>query len=137
MACAQWEDSLAAYAELSPEERASVDCHLPACAACREYLDVMRALDAAMTREYAGVSFRVAMRERPATPRVSAMPEVLDFIGCAALLLVAMLFAWKLIPHTVLTDSLDSALGWSVPVAALAFAAALWTGLRVHHELRH
>src|SRR5437870_2807123 len=101
MACVEFEDLLLDYSELSDAERVRADGHVAGCAACREFLEVLQAVDTNLTAQYShrglDASFDHALKQRirqekqrirqeiPA-PRPSLVPELLDFIGWAGIL---------------------------------------------------
>jgi anti-sigma factor RsiW len=98
MPCAELEDRLIDYADLDGDEQRAIDVHVAACAACRAYLDTLARLDAALTAKFAGrrvsaqfrPAVRAAARRQVLEKRPSFIPEVLDFIGWAAVLLIAV-----------------------------------------------
>ncbi len=93
MTCAAAEHRLMDYDRLTAQERESVDMHLAGCAACRAFL----AVDALLAQQYSGVrapaDFRAAVlrRARVEKPlrKPSFVPEILDFVGWAAVLAFA------------------------------------------------
>jgi len=85
MPCDKFEDQLCGYSDLSAEERRPLDAHLHDCADCREFLETLSALDQSLTTLYAGL--QPARAFDPASVRQpSALPEILDFVGWAAVL---------------------------------------------------
>jgi hypothetical protein len=104
MACAEFEDRLVDYAELASEERAPVDCHLAACAGCQAFLEALAALDEALFPKFresaVSPAFRRSVLDRARREdllrRPSYLPEVLDFVGWAAVLAVAVSLLYEL-----------------------------------------
>jgi anti-sigma factor RsiW len=129
MPCAPFEGRLLDYDELSAQERTAVDGHLPGCAACREYLDMLRALDARLTSLYAGAHVSPTFRSSLAGKMLhkpSLWPEVLDFLGWAAVITCILLFV--LLMPALFPPALITAL-------IAAGSAAAWIGLRAFREL--
>ena len=100
--CAAFEDRLVDYAELGADERSHVDAHVRDCSACREYLTLLREIDATLGAEVRGVHLdpqRVAdVRHSPAAEpivRVSRVSEWLDFVAAGAVLAFAGGLAWQ------------------------------------------
>lgn len=101
MPCAEFEDLLQRYDELSATERHHADSHLSDCADCREYLETLSDLDGELSGLYAGLQpgskFATAVAlVASSTPKPverlrppSAWPEVLDFCGWAAVVVIA------------------------------------------------
>lgn len=100
-ACATFEDRIIDYAELPADERRIVDEHLNGCAPCREYLILLREIDATLAAEVRGIHLdpqRVTgVRQTAAEPiaRVSRLPEWLDFVAAGAVLAFAGGLAWQ------------------------------------------
>ena len=131
MPCASFEDRLLDYGTLTAAERTSVDAHLANCAACREYIDVLAAMDAGLTNLYGGLSLSPALPARAVAPaKLSFVPELLDFLGWAAViaLVVGALLFFVPMPALV-TPAL-------IVASAIAVSAAAWIGLRSFAELR-
>jgi len=127
MACAAFEDRLLDYHEMAAAERAALDVHLAECAACREYLEVLAALDAGLTDLYAGARVSAEFRNAMAglTPqKLSWIPELLDFLGWTAV--IAFLFGALLyfIPLRVLLTP------YVMAACAIAASAAAWICVR-------
>jgi predicted anti-sigma-YlaC factor YlaD len=101
MPCAEFEDLLEGYGDLTAVDRHRADAHLAACRDCRAYFETLSDLDQELTGVYAGVQpapeFAAAVMLRAsatsqllAPPRPpSAWPEVLDFCGWAAVSAIA------------------------------------------------
>ena len=101
MPCAEFEDLLQRYDELSATERHHADSHLSDCADCQEYFETLSDLDQELTGLYAelqpGPKFASAVATiARTTPKPlarlrppSAWPEVLDFCGWAAVVAIA------------------------------------------------
>jgi anti-sigma factor RsiW len=107
MPCTEFEDLLTGYAELTPDERQRVDAHLCACPACQGWFEALAEVDAALASEFEGVHApatlamavrREAARSLPA--RVSALPEILDFVGWLGVIGAASLLAYFTIPSS-------------------------------------
>src|SRR5215471_7799441 len=87
--CEEFEDLLNGYSELSAEERRSVDVHLSACAHCREFLETLAVLDRSLTALYSGAEPRRVF-DPSTVHQPSPLPEVLDFVGWAAVAAVVL-----------------------------------------------
>jgi hypothetical protein len=106
MPCAEWEDLLLDYSELSAGERQATDAHLAGCAGCREYLETAAHLETGLVELYSGAQVSPAFRSNVLSSldtgigleRPSALPEVLDFIGWAGIIAAIVCLAW-LLPH--------------------------------------
>lgn len=146
MPCASFEDLLLDYGELACAEREAVDAHLAGCPACREYLEALAQLDLRLAGLFAGVQASPAFRKRVLArvslegdlARPSFLPEVLDFIGWAAILAVVVCLALLLAPIAAMPQfppefNTFAALG----AAAIAVLAAAWVGARCYADLRH
>ena len=98
MPCAQFEDLLLDYGHLDPEQRGSIDAHVAACADCRAFLDSLAEMDAACSARFAQLGAPTAFREavlrridrEVPLRRPSYVPEVLDFVGWAAVVAIAV-----------------------------------------------
>lgn len=101
--CPAFEDHLIDYDGLAPEEWREVDEHLRGCSACREYLAMLRDLDAMLSTQVRRVHLdsqrlsEIRQRATAAEPisRLSRMPEWLDFVAAAAFLAFASGLAWQ------------------------------------------
>jgi anti-sigma factor RsiW len=105
----EFEGLLADYETLGAVERGRVEAHLARCEACRAWLEAFAEADAALRATYAGVrapatlaasvqrrvSRAAAARER----RVSAVPEVLDFIGWFGVIGACSILAYFWLPQ--------------------------------------
>ena len=97
MTCRECEERLAEWDALDGEDRACAAAHLDRCPDCRLRAEDIEALDDALAVHFSGIALPAgfAARVRAQTRRIplmrppSAMPEVLDFIGWAAVLAVA------------------------------------------------
>jgi len=150
MACAEFEDLLLDYAGLSDAERTRADGHIADCAACKEFLEALHAVDTNLTAQYShrvlDANFDHALKQRirreiPA-PRPSMVPELLDFIGWAGILaLVALIAMWvgPLI-HLPAANATQTAARWSAGIlmACAAFVmTGFWVALRSFADLKH
>jgi predicted anti-sigma-YlaC factor YlaD len=103
MPCAEWEKLLLEYPELGPEARLPVEAHARVCPECRAFLETALELDAALRERFAGLAApsslapAVLARISRQTPyrTLSPLPELLDFIGWAAVVAVAVVL-WSL-----------------------------------------
>jgi hypothetical protein len=94
MRCQDYERLLLDYDGLDGAVKAATDAHSAACAACEAYRSSLAEVDREMARLFAGIplssGFSTAVltriRTEPAMHRPSPVPEVLDFIGWAAML---------------------------------------------------
>src|SRR5579872_3444446 len=106
MACEAFERQLTEYAELSGEERTLADAHLAQCAACRDFWEALKAVDAHLSAQFtrSGVSadFASQVRRRvtrqSSVERLSYIPEILDFVGWGAIVALLGLAAWWFSP---------------------------------------
>jgi anti-sigma factor RsiW len=102
-ACAAFEDRLIDYDELVAEERAVVDTHRQGCPACREYLSLLRKIDATLAVQVRAVhlnpqrvaAIRQSVAHAEPIGRLSRLPEWLDFIAAGAVLAFAGGLAWQ------------------------------------------
>jgi len=111
MPCAEFEDLLQRYDELSAAERRHAEAHLSDCADCREYFEMLSDLDRELTGLYAGlqpgskfaaaVASIVSTTPKPITRLrpPSAWPEVLDFCGWAAVVAIAAMLVVTIAAH--------------------------------------
>jgi anti-sigma factor RsiW len=94
--CAQFEEHLLDYDELSLVHRAALDAHLATCSACREFRTALERADAALETSLGSVHAPLRVKHAVlAQVRPSALPEVLDgigWIGSAAVGAVAAYF---------------------------------------------
>ena len=102
-ACAAFEDRLIDSDELVAEERADVDTHLEGCPACREYLLLLREIDATLSVQIRAVhlnpqrvtEIRQSVAHAEPIARISRLPEWLDFVAAGAVLAFASGLAWQ------------------------------------------
>ena len=140
MACAEFEELLIDYQDLPFPERTRVDAHLAGCADCREYMSILRQLERDLTAQYSGVTARSELQTRihsritaeTRLARLSFLPEILDFIGGAAIVAIVFSLAWLLVPRE--TIALQNAL--LLAGASLALAGATWAGVRAYADLK-
>jgi anti-sigma factor RsiW len=132
MPCTEFEDLLTGYAELTPDERQRVDAHLRACPACQGWFEALAEVDAALASEFEGVHAptalamavrREAARSLPA--RVSALPEILDFVGWLGVIGAASLLAYFTIPSSF-TLSAPVLFALSGILLCLALSVTVW-----------
>jgi len=105
--CAEFEHLLDESPELAAGERERIEAHLAACPTCRTYAEDLVRLDADLVAAFARVrpsrGFQdAALRTIRRQPRYrnSALPEVLDFIGWAAVVaVVASLVFFRFMPR--------------------------------------
>ncbi len=121
MACGEFEDRLIARDELDPAERARLDVHIAHCAACRESLESLAELDAALVSRYWDVqappSLRAAVNcriSRTQPIRISLLPCLLDWLGWSA-----MLAAGALVVHFYLPPRLMEGLPANRPASQM------------------
>ena len=90
MPCEAFEGRLIGYSELPGAERAEVDAHLATCPGCSTFLETFLALDQSLTALYSfgepKRAFDPALVKQP-----SAIPEVLDFVGWAAVAAIVII----------------------------------------------
>jgi|SRR5713101_2739724 len=106
MPCAEFEERLLDYANLRVEERLPVEAHLKACAECRAFLEALSSVDVALARGLGGlevspgfrrVALERAWREVPLR-KPSFVPEILDFVGWAAVVAIVMDLLYRVRP---------------------------------------
>ncbi|HYM11901.1 MAG TPA: hypothetical protein VEU62_14285 [Bryobacterales bacterium] len=132
MPCPQVEDLLVDYGELAAAERGAVDAHVAACADCRAFRDALTGLDDALTAAFAsaevpaGFEASVLRRARHAAPagRPSWIPEILDFIGWAAVVGIALYLVNDASP----LSQMDAYTAWAA--GGVILSAGVWFGLR-------
>jgi hypothetical protein len=144
MSCASIEELLLDYADLSEQERDAVDLHLTQCASCRLYSDALSQLDVALTEEFSGVQTSELFHSRlhAVTTSQSPMrapsflPELLDLIGVAGIVLVLSVILWKVVPIPEITDFVPI-VGIVLPVCAgLVLIGIVLLGARVYAEFK-
>ncbi len=132
MPCTEFEDLLVDYARLAPEERRRADAHLQTCPSCRSWLEALAEIDAALISEFedihAPVTLATGARQRVAQSlpaRVSAVPEILDFVGWLGVICAAGLLAYFLMPVPV---PLSTPMLYTVAgiLLCLALSATAW-----------
>jgi len=147
MSCASFEELLLDYPDLTAQERDAVDLHLTQCANCRRYSDTLLQLDVALTEQFSGVQPSELFRSRlhaittnrsPQFPLTapSFLPELLDLIGVAGIMLVVSLILWKIVSIPQITAFVPI-VRIVVPVCAglVLFGIAL-LGARVYAEFK-
>lgn len=145
MPCGSFEDLLLDYHTLSPAERETVDAHVSACPACREYLDALAHIDRRLSGTFAEVAAppvfeqqvlaRVNGEARSGKP--SFLPEVLDFIGWSAVIAAVAWLAWSLIPAVSMLEIPPEARAIApLAGAAIAILAAGWSVVRSSAEMK-
>lgn len=96
-ACDGFEDRLLGYSELSVQELCAVDAHVAVCEDCRDFLASLEQVDRDLSALYSGIEPRRSPLPRAVFARPSALPEVLDFCGwaavVAAIVLLGIMFA--------------------------------------------
>ena len=84
MQCEEFEDRLLDYDALSAAQRIAVDAHASVCAGCREFLEAAAQVDESLAALYSGIEPRRRLALTALLTKPSALPEVLDFLGWAA-----------------------------------------------------
>lgn len=84
MQCEEFEERLLGYDELSAAQRIAVDAHAAVCAGCREFLEAAAQVDESLAAIYSGIEPRRGLALTAVLAKPSALPEVLDFVGWAA-----------------------------------------------------
>jgi anti-sigma factor RsiW len=110
MACREFADRLIAWGELGADERERLDAHVMSCDACRQALEALQEVDAALSEKYTRIqaprSLRDAVERRihaQAPPRVSLLPSVLDWLAWSAMLAAAALVIHFCLPPNLLS----------------------------------
>jgi anti-sigma factor RsiW len=129
MPCPDFEDRLLDYAELSPPARAAVDHHIAACQGCHEYLATLEHVDRSLTSLLSSVSpspdFAARVQARvPRLDRPRMLPELLDFVGWAAIVSILALVAlfWAMPSLPVLEVAATVSVAAAVAVSLRSFA---------------
>lgn len=144
MACASFEELLLDYADLPAQERVAVDLHLAACANCRQYADALSQLDVALTEQFSGIQpsellhsrLHAVTASRSPLRSPSFVPELLDLIGVAGIVLVLSLILWKVVPIPGITDFVPI-VSIVLPVCAgLVLLGIVLLGARVYSEFK-
>jgi anti-sigma factor RsiW len=144
MSCASFEELLLDYADLPAQERDAVDLHLTQCKSCRQYADTLSRLDVALTEQFSGVQPSELVRSRlhaVTTSRSplrapSFLPELLDLIGAAGIVLVLSLILWKVVPIPEITDFVPNVRIVLAVCGGLALFGIAWLGARVYAEFK-
>jgi predicted anti-sigma-YlaC factor YlaD len=138
VACREFEGLLLDYQNLSVIERQRVDSHLCLCCECRSFHEALSEVDSALTAAFAGLEGPAALPQavirriddRAPLRRPSFVPEILDFAGGAAVLVVAL----------VLLEVFLSGLPLDIPaywvVGALFAATGVIVAYRSYADLR-
>jgi hypothetical protein len=103
-------------------------------------MSILRQLDRDLTAQYSGVTARSELQTRihsritaeTRLARLSFLPEILDFIGGAAIVAIVFSLAWLLVPRE--TIALQNTL--LLAGASLALAGATWAGVRAYADLK-
>jgi len=144
MSCASFEELLLDYAELGAQERDAVDLHVTQCASCRQYSETLSQLDVALTEQFSGVQpselFRSRLHavttSRSPLSSPSFLPELLDLIGVAGIVLTLSLILWKVVPIPAITDFVPI-VSVVLPVCAgLVLLGIVLLGARVYSEFK-
>ncbi|MGO9241628.1 MAG: zf-HC2 domain-containing protein [Bryobacteraceae bacterium] len=114
MPCTEFQDRLAGYDALGTMERQRVDAHLAHCETCRGWLEACGEADAALRAAYAGVrapaTLAISVRQRVSSTvaagetRVSAVPEILDFIAWTGVICACGLLAYFWMPREIVVS---------------------------------
>lgn len=132
MPCTDFEDLLANYAELTPAERQRADTHLSGCPECQSWFEALAEMDLALTSEFEGVRAPATLASsiqrqvaRPRPARVSAVPEILDFVGWLGVIGGAGMLAYFTIPSSF---TLTPVVFFSMAgfLLCLAFSVTVW-----------
>ncbi len=143
MGCAEFQELLLEYGELSGDGRAPVDAHVGQCAGCREFLQALDAVDAQLGAQFGGretsAGFAPAVRRRvnreAAVRRPSLVPEVLDFVGWIAIVALIGVLAWWVSPLIPVSSTL--ALNAALDAGGAFVMVAFVIGLRSLADLKH
>ncbi|HEY4364796.1 MAG TPA: zf-HC2 domain-containing protein [Bryobacteraceae bacterium] len=129
MPCEKFEDLLCGYSDLSAEQRQPVDAHMAACADCREFLGTLSALDRSLTTLYAGL--QPARPFNPASIRQpSALPEILDFVGWAAVFATLLFLSVVVAARFGYTLTVPRNAVWYTTAALMMLALVAWVTSR-------
>jgi|SRR5579864_781626 anti-sigma factor RsiW len=148
MACAEFESQLLEYGELARDVRVRVDAHVAGCTGCREFLEALQAVDAALESQFAGrhvsTEFEQAVRRRvqsePAARRLSFVPEILDFVGWAAIVaLIGLALYWvtNLVPASGGSEKTTFSFVAAWAAAFVFLLVSFLVGLRSFADLKH
>lgn len=144
MGCAEFQERLVEYGELSGAERCRVDIHLAECDGCREFLGALQTMDAVLAAESgnreAPAAFATAVRLRVgreiAARRPSFIPEILDFVGWSVIVGLTMLAIWWVSP-LIAIPAVKDAFTLNAAVAGAFVLVAFVVGLRSLADLKH
>ena len=101
MPCQEFERQLTEYATLVDSARARADVHLSHCASCRECLRLLNEIDAGLSATYGDVRAPATLVPgihrglvRAGRERLSALPEVLDYMAWCGVIGAGAALAW-------------------------------------------
>jgi anti-sigma factor RsiW len=146
MGCGEFQELLAEYAGLVGDARLRVDSHLAQCLGCREFLEALQTVDAALAAQFSGcepsAAFAAAVRRRvnreAAMWRPSFIPELLDFVGWGAIVGLIALLAWWVSPLIPVWSAKDTlTLNMALAAGGAFVLAAFVIGLRSLADLKH
>jgi anti-sigma factor RsiW len=129
MPCEAFEDLLNGYSELSAGERAAVEAHLAACLGCRAFLETLTAVDQGLTALYLGAEPR-RIFDPTFIKQPSPLPEILDFIGWAAVAAIVIILSAAAAARFGYTLTLPPYAGWYAGATAAILFVALNRVLR-------
>ena len=144
MSCASFEKLLLDFVDLPTQERAAIDRHLVQCRSCRQYSDTLSQLDFALTEQFPSVQPSERLHSRLNAVKSSPsglnppsfLPELLDLIGGAGIVLCVSLVVWKMFPMTEISDFIPDA-SIVLPVcASLVLFAIAFLGARAYAEMK-
>jgi predicted anti-sigma-YlaC factor YlaD len=144
MSCASFEELLLEYDDLPAQERDAVDLHLTQCSSCRQYSDSLSQLDVALTEQFSGVQasehfssrLHAVTTSRSPLSAPSFLPELLDLIGVAGIVLVLSVILWKVVPIPEITDFVPI-VGIVLPVCAgVVLIGIVLLGARVYAQFK-
>jgi predicted anti-sigma-YlaC factor YlaD len=147
MSCASIEELLLDLEDLPPQERDAVHLHLTQCANCRQYFDTLSQLDVALTQQFSGVqpsalsysrlhAVKTSRSPQSSLRAPSFLPELLDVIGIAGIVLALSLVLWKVFPIPQITNFVPI-VGVVLPVCAgLVLFGIVLLGARVYAEFK-
>jgi anti-sigma factor RsiW len=100
--CGEFEDLLAGYDVLEPDEQARVDAHVAQCPACEALAQALLEVGTALTAEYGEVCAPPALLDRVArqisVPKPSSVPAILDMVAWSAVACAGGMLAWFIAP---------------------------------------
>ena len=144
MTCGSFEDLLVPSEDLSAQDRERLDLHLAECDECRSYRDALEQLDTVLTQRFSRIETADAFKSRIYS-RISAqavltapsfLPELLDLIGWAAVVVVTFVVTRAIFPLPEPSDGfliINTLLPFG---SAVAVVGAAWIGMRVYSELK-